>query len=87
MQIWFKLVKDNHILREVTITDDSDDTRTHKVMRSVDQAIHELDIGVPSWLPLNIKDFKRFAKTRFTADSFIEGLEGDYLEMEVIEED
>ena len=86
MKIWFKLVKNRHIVKDTTITDESDDTRTHKVFRSLEEAAHELDVGVPTWLDLNIKDFKRFAKTRFTQDSFIETLEGDYLEMEVLEE-
>ncbi len=33
------------------------------------------------------KDFKRHSKTRFTKDSFIEHIDFDYLEIQVIEED
>ena len=39
------------------------------------------------WLPSNISDFKRHAKTRFTQDSFIEAIDFDYLEIQIIEED
>ena len=35
----------------------------------------------------NIKDFKRSGRVRFTGDSFIEGIEFDYMEMSVLEED
>ena len=35
----------------------------------------------------NIPDFKRHSKTRFRQDSFIEHIEFDYLEIQVIEED
>lgn len=87
MKIWFKLVKNRHIVKDTTITDSSDETRTHKVFNALEEACHELDLGIPVWLDLNIKDFKRFSRTRFTQDSFVETIEGDYLEIEVIEED
>jgi hypothetical protein len=87
MKFWFKLVKNNHIIKDTTITDNSDETRTHKVFNATEAACHEFDIGIPTWLDLNKKDFMWFARTRFTQDSFIETIEGDYLEIEVIEED
>lgn len=45
-----------------------------------------LILGSQSGSPPNINDFKRHAKTRFTKDSFIEQIDFDYLEIEVIEE-
>lgn len=87
MKIWFKLMKNHHIVKDTTITDDSEDTRTHKIFRALEEATHQLDVGVPIWLDANIKEFRQFAKTRFTADSFIEELYADYLEIVVIEED
>ena len=39
------------------------------------------------WLEANVNEFKRHAKTRFTQDSFIEQIDFDFLEMQVIEED
>ena len=43
--------------------------------------------GKPIWLDVNVAEFKRHAKTRFTQDSFIESIDFDFLEMHVIEED
>ena len=82
MRIWFKMMKDNHLLRDTTITDESDDTRTHKIFRAIDEVCYAFDLGKPIWL-----DVKRHAKTRFTQDSFIESIDFDFLEMHVIEED
>ena len=45
------------------------------------------DSGKPIWLDVNVAEFKRHAKTRFTQDSFIESIDFDFLEMHVIEED
>ena len=38
----------------------------------------------PIWLDSNVADFKRHARTRFRQDSFIEHIEFDYLEIQVI---
>ena len=71
MRIWFKMMKNNHLLRDTTITDEC----------------YEFDLGKPIWLEANVNEFKRHAKTRFTQDSFIEQIDFDFLEMQVIEED
>ena len=54
---------------------------------SIEDACREFDLGTPIWLEKNIKDFKRSGRVRFTGDSFIEGIEFDYMEMSVLEED
>ena len=35
----------------------------------------------------NINEFKRHARVKFRADNFVESIEFDYLELQVIEED
>ena len=87
MRIWFKIIKDNHLLCDTTITDDSDETRTHKIFHAIEKVCYEFDLGKPIWLDSNIAEFKRHAKTRFRQDSFIETIDFDFLEMHVIEED
>lgn len=87
MRIWFKMMKDNHLLQDTTITDESAETRTHKIFHALDKACYELDLGKPIWLESNVSEFKRHAKTRFWQDSFIEKIEFDFLELHVIEED
>jgi hypothetical protein len=75
------------LLRDTTITDESDETRTHKVFHALEEVCYEFDLGKPIWLEANVNEFKRHAKTRFTQDSFIEQIDFDFLEMQVIEED
>lgn len=87
MRIWFKLIKDNRMLKDVSITDESDDTRTHKIFHALDKICYDFDLSKPIWLDTTIADFKRHAKARFYQDSFIEEIDFDYLEIEVIEED
>lgn len=86
-RIWAKEFQNNHLLKDTVICDDTDDTRTHKVFRALDEICHQLDLSKPIWLDSNIRDFKRHAKVRFYQDSFIDQIEFDFLEVQVIEED
>lgn len=87
MRIWAKIFKDTHLISDAVIEDNSDKTRTAKVFAALEEACKKFDLGVPIWLDVNISDFQRRAKTRFTRDSFIEPIEFDYLELHVIDED
>ena len=86
-RIWGKLFKENHLIKDTTICDDSDSTRTQKVFHALDEICSEFDLGKPIWLDSNIREFQRHAKTRFYQDSFMEEIPFDYLEFHVIEED
>ena len=59
MRIWFKLFQDNHLLQDTVITDDSNDTRTHKIFRALEQVCYEFDLSKPIWLDTTIAEFKR----------------------------
>ena len=87
MRIWAREFKENHMLRDMTVEDMSDDTRTHKVFNALDRVCHDFDLSRPVWLETNIKEFKKLAKTRFYTDSFIDEIPFDYLEFQIIEED
>ena len=86
-RLWGKLIKDNHMIKDMTVCDDSDDTRTHKIFRALEDICYSWDLGKPIWLDSTILEFKRRKKTRFYQDNFIEQIDFDFLEIQVIEED
>ncbi len=86
-RLWAKIFKDNRMLQDTVIADNSTDTRTHKVFRALDDVCYQFDLGKPMWLDSTILEFKRHAKARFTQDNFIEGIDFDFLEIQIIEED
>jgi len=86
-RLWAKIFKDNHMLRDTVIIDDSQNTRTHKIFRAIDDICNEFDLGKPIWLDSTVNEFKRHSKTRFIQDNFIEEISFDFLEIHVIEED
>lgn len=86
-RLWARTFKNNRMLQDICINDDGSDTRTHKVFRALDEVCTAFDLEKPIWLDQTISDFKRHSKARFTQDSFIEQVDFDYLEIQIIEED
>lgn len=86
-RLWAKTFKDNHMLQDTVIEDNSIDTRTHKVFRALDEVCYRFDLGKPIWLDVTAQDFRRHAKARFYQDNFVESIDFDYLEIQIIEED
>ena len=86
MKLWGKIWKNNHLVRDTVVTDDTGDTRTHKVFRALEEICLEFDLPRPIWLETNISQFKRHGSAKFRQDSFIEEIDFDYLEIQVLEE-
>ena len=70
-RLWGKEFKDNHMLRDTVICDETDETRTHKIFNALDSICYEFDLSKPIWLDHNIDEFKRHDKTRFYQDNFV----------------
>ena len=51
-----------------------------------EEICYQMDLGNPIWLDATVRDFKKHDKARFYQDNFIEHIEFDYLEIQVIEE-
>ena len=81
-------IKNGKFFKDITISDMAESkSRTKKIFDAVDEICYEFDLSRPVWLDKNINEFKRRDKTRFDQDNFIDSLEFDYLEIQVIEED
>lgn len=86
-RMWAKIFRNNHMIKDTVICNsDYSMSRTSMVFQAIDDICYEFDLGKPIWLDSNIADFKRHDKTRFNKDNFIETIDFDYLEIQVIEE-
>lgn len=86
-RLWGKIWKDNRMVKDTVICNETEDTRTHKVFAGLEEICYQFDLGKPIWLDKTIQEFKRHDKTRFYQDNFMEEIDFDYLEIHVIEED
>ena len=86
-RMWGKIMKDNHLVRDtVACISDYSLSRTQMVFDSLDSICYEFDLGKPIWLDSSVKEFQLHDKVRFTQDNFIEYIDFDFLEIQVIEE-
>lgn len=87
-RVWGKIIQNNHLLQDTVVEiSDKDMSRTHKVYKALDEICYQFNLALPIWLDQNKKEFLKVSKTRFNKDSFIESIDFDYLEFQVIEED
>ncbi len=88
MRIWGKLIKDNRLIKDYVAENyDTSLNRTRKVYACLDEMCYEFDLPKPIWLESNKKDFILHDRTRFRQESFIEGVNFDYMDFQVIEYD
>ena len=86
-RLWGRTFRDNHMLSDIVIENGSKDTRTHKVFDGLEKICYAFDLSKPIWLDSVIADFQRTSRARFYQDSFIDRIDFDYLEIQIIEED
>lgn len=84
MKLWGKIIINNKLYMH----DVSDDIDTKDYMLLADKTLEDLckklDISIPYWLDKNKSEYLKRMKTAFTADNFIEGIDFDKFEIEVI---
>ncbi|MBQ7581471.1 MAG: hypothetical protein IJU25_01480 [Lachnospiraceae bacterium] len=86
-RMWGRTFRNNHMIKDTVIVNESADTRTHKVFDALEKICYAFDLSRPIWLEATIADFQRTSKARFYQDSFIDAIDFDYLEIQIIEED
>ena len=86
-RLWGKVFKNNHLLKDTVICDnDNNKSRTKKIFDALTQICLQFDLSEPIWFESTIKDFQKHDKTLFSKDNFIDDIDFDYLEIQVIEE-
>ena len=87
-RLWAKMIVSGKIVKNMTIENsDSYLNRTKKIFSAIDEVCYAYDLSKPIWLDKNINEFKKNSKTRFTKDNFVDDIDFDSLDIEVIEED
>ena len=71
-RLWGKTFLHNRMTNDIVVCNDSEESRTSKIFQAVTEICQTFDLSEPIWLDINIRDFKRHSKTRFTQDNFID---------------
>ena len=46
-RLWGKIFKENRLVKDTVICDDSEDTRTHKIFHALDAICYEFNLSKP----------------------------------------
>ena len=46
-RLWGKMWESNHLIKDTVIDDDSEDTRTHKIFRALQEICYKFDLENP----------------------------------------
>ncbi|MCT4633858.1 MAG: hypothetical protein N4A76_14130 [Firmicutes bacterium] len=87
-RLWGKIYKNNDIIRDkVFVLDNSGLSLEDKTNEGLVSLCYDFDIQKPMWLNDNDKDYDMVGKTAFNSHHFIESIDFDYFEIEIIEDD
>lgn len=87
-RLWGKLYKDTLIIKDTVIEiNDQQLSTQEKTNIALEEICYQFDLQKPMWLNDNNRDFPKYGKTTFRQDHFIEQVDFNYLEIEIIEND
>jgi hypothetical protein len=80
--LWIRLIHRHRIERQTTVP-----CAHSEVLDALTDACRALDVPRPFFLPKNDREWEEFSQTAFGADNFIEHINFDKMEIELIDPD
>jgi len=78
-RLWIRLMKGHRCLRDAILPSGREDPR-----EALRQALPELDVSQPLWLPVHQADWDEYALTRFLPEHFMDAVSFDRMEISYI---
>lgn len=91
-RLWGKIIKNNRIISDQVFELNTRDLSVknlsleEKIDQGLESLCYQFDIQKPMWFNDANKDFSLVGKTRFTGQHFMESIDFDCFEIEVIED-
>jgi hypothetical protein len=86
IRLWGKIITNNKIIASAESTCDEEIDYQEQLKKCIIEICYKLDLQKPYWLPKNLKEYNQYKRTAFRHDNFIENVNFDKFEIEVIEE-
>ena len=86
LKLWGKEFADGRMIADMVVTAKGEQSRTQKVYECMDKICAGFDLQKPIWLDNTIHEFQVMNRARFYQDSFIEEIDFDFLEIQVLED-
>lgn len=86
-KLWAKKISKNHIINSVVVKNKEDISLLYKRDKCLKEICQKLDISVPVWLKKHDQEFSQFKYVTFYPQDFIDEVDFDKLEVELIDDD
>lgn len=79
LKICGTLIKNNKIIRDIIVTSDIEGNYQDNLKACIFEICNKFDISKPYWLPVNLDEYNKKSKTKFTNNNFIDEINFDKL--------
>lgn len=87
LRVWGIIRKNNKILKDMVADYAGDDIREIDMLHHCIQRIcYDFDLQRPMWLPKNQREYEDYRRILLTQDNFIEPIDFDVLELEILDD-
>lgn len=87
LRVWGIIRKKNKIIKDMVVEDfRSNVPESEQLHHCIAQICYEFDLQRPMWLPKNQREYDKYRRIVFTQDNFIENIDFDTLEIEILED-
>lgn len=86
IKLWGKIITDNRLVNQEIFTCEETFEYEQELKKCIIELCYRFDIQKPYWLRKNLIEYNKIKKTAFTQDNFIEEINFDKFEIEVLEE-
>ena len=86
-KLWAKKIRNNKIIAQMTIKNKENISSDDKREKCIKEICKKFDLSVPLWLSKHEMEFSQFKYVNFHADDFMDEIDFDRLEIELINDD
>lgn len=86
-KLWAKKITKNHITDSIVVKNNEDIATSEKRDKCLKDICQKLDLSVPIWLKKHNEEFSQFKYVTFYPQDFIDDVDFDKLEIELIDDE
>lgn len=85
-KLWAKKIKDNKIIESLNIKNNENLSLTEKKEKCFKEICQKFDLSIPILLKKHDKEFSEFKSVTFYADDFVDNIDFDKLEIDLLDD-
>lgn len=78
-KLWIRLMKANKSVRDMTVPAARDNPQA-----ALREALPQMDVSQPMWLPRHLADWEEYSFTRFSPEHFVDSVPFDRMEISYV---